>query len=207
MKKLFSAFIAALSVLVCVSCGARKADKGVCSLGDSVMNENENGIVKGDEFTFRKITNEEFREKTSNVTYGGDWIYEPGEAGDEDYALFYGQIQTVFGEPNSRSDDWENMYNYNIEATASDGKALYFMVYHGAGGPSVALPTKLENSEEAAYRSASDDLTHIIDGAVPVDYIWEGVYEDIPVKIKYIVKNGEVRVESQMGDDFDFGDI
>lgn len=200
MKKSFLAFIVVLSALICVSCGVRKADDGGYSLEDSVMSENANGVVKGNEFTFRKISNEEFREKTSNMRYAGDWIYQTGKAGDEDYALFYGKIQAVFGEPNSQSEDWENMYNYNIEATASDGKKLYFMVYHGAGGPSVSLPTKLESPEEAAYRSASDDLTHIIDDAAPADYVWEGVYEDIPVDIKYTVKNGEVRVDSKFGD-------
>lgn len=207
MKKSFVAFIIVLSALACVSCGVRKAVNGGHSLENSVMSENANGIVKGNEFTFRKINNEEFREKTSNVRYAGDWIYQPGEAGDEDFALFYGKIQAIFGEPNSQSVNWENMYNYNIEATALDGKALYFMIYHGAGGPSVALPTKLESSEKADYQSSSHDLIHIIDDAAPADYVWEGVYEDIPVDIKYIVKNGEVRVESQMGNDFDYGDI
>lgn len=80
------------------------------------------------------------------------------------------------------------------------------MVYHGAGGPSVSLPIGLEGTDEAAYRSASRELTRMIEAAAPVDYVWEGVYEDIPVNIKYIVKNGEVRVESQMGE-FDLGDI
>lgn len=200
MKKSFFAFIIVVGALVCVSCGVRKADNEVHSSEDNNMSENANGIVKGNEFTFRKITNEEFREKTSNISYGGDWIYQPGEAGDEDYALFYGKIQAIFGEPNSQSDDWENMYNYNIEAVASDGNKLYFMMYHGAGGPSVSLPTKLEGSEGAAYRSASEDLIHIIDEASPADYVWEGVYEDIPVDIKYTVKNGEVRVDSKFGD-------
>lgn len=200
MKKSFFALIVVLGALVCVSCGASKADDEGHSSEDSTVSENANGIVKGNGFTFRKISDEEFREKTSNIRYAGDWLYQPGEAGDEDYALFFGKIQAIFGEPNSQSDDWENMYNYNIEATALDDKKLYFMIYHGAGGPSVALPIKLESSEEAAYRSASDDLTHIIDAAAPVDYVWEGVYEDIPVDIKYIVKNGEVRVDSKFGD-------
>lgn len=204
MKKNYLAFVAVLCALVCASCGSRTS--GGYSMEDSVMIENTNGIVNGNEYTFRKIGNKEFREKTSEVTYGGEWLYQPGEAGDKEYALFYGEIQALLGEPNSRSDDWENMYNYNIEAVATDGKTLYFMVYHGAGGPSVSLPTELEGTDEAAYRSASSELTRMIEAAAPVDYVWEGVYEDIPVNIKYIVKNGEVRVESKMGE-FDLGDI
>lgn len=204
MKKLFFAFAAVLCALVCASCGSRTS--GGYFVEESIMIENTNGVIKGNEYTFRKIDNEEFCEKTSEATYGGEWLYQPGEAGDKEYALFYGKIQALLGEPNSRSDDWENMYNYNIEAAAPDGKTLYFMVYHGASGPSVSLPIGLEGSEEAAYRSASSEFTRLIESAAPVDYVWEGVYEDIPVNIKYIVKNGEACVESQMGD-FDFGDI
>lgn len=55
MKKIFSVFIAVLSVLACVSCGARKADNGGGSLVDSVMSENANGVIKGNEYTFQKL--------------------------------------------------------------------------------------------------------------------------------------------------------
>ena len=71
-------------------------------------------------YTFEKITHEEFWEKAT-ASYGGEWVYQPGEAGEETYALFFGKMRTLFGAPNEESEDWENMYTYFLKANVPAG--------------------------------------------------------------------------------------
>lgn len=152
-------------------------------------------------YTFRKISFEEFVENTKQYTIAGEWVYEVGEAGDETYALFWGKARTLFGEPNQQSADWENMYTYEIEASDGQNAPLYLEVYHGSGGSSVAMPTEDNDVDHAAYDQAKSELIALIESAQPADYVWEGVYEDIPVNIKYTVKDGKATVDSKFGED------
>lgn len=152
-------------------------------------------------YTFRKIASEEYFEHTKQYTIAGDWVYEVGEAGDETYALFWGKARTLFGEPNQQSADWENMYTYNIEASDGQNEPLYLEIYHGAGGSSVAMPTEDSSVDHAAYRQAKSELIALIESAEPADYVWEGIYEDIPVNIRYTVKDGKATVDSEFGGD------
>lgn len=142
-------------------------------------------------YTFRKSTRDE--KSQAYVGMSGNWIYQPGEAGDEEYALFFGKVRTIFGEPDFISEDWENMYSYSITAENSeDNNKLFFEIYHGSGGSSLAM-----YADSDAYKKAGKQLIELIESAEPADYEWEGVYEDIPVNIKYIVRNGKVKVESE----------
>lgn len=131
-------------------------------------------------------------------------MYQPGEAGEETYALFYGKMRTLFGAPNEESEDWENMYTYFLKAT--DGThTLYPFVYHGSGGSSIATP--IEGDDLDAYAQAKADLLDLIRQAEPADYVWQGVYEDIPVNTTYTVKDGKATVTSDFGEDFDMEDM
>lgn len=146
-------------------------------------------------FTFKKISNELFFEKTSGYTIAGDWVYGVGEAGDKEYALFWGKLITLFGEPNDKSRSWEDMYNYFIEA--DDGQKKYYVtVYHGSGGSSIAMPTNTD--DRADYEQLKKELISLIERTAPTDYEWESVYEDVPADVKYIVKNGKASVESRI---------
>ena len=154
-------------------------------------------------YTFEKITHEEFWEKAT-ASYGGEWVYQPGEASEETYALFYGKMRTLFGAPDDESESWEEMYNYLLKAT--DGThELYLNVYHGAGGSSNAIPIKGDDLD--AYAQAKADLLDLIRQAEPADYVWQGVYEDIPVNTTYTVKDGKATVTSDFGEDFDMEDM
>lgn len=44
---------------------------------------------------------------------------------DEKFALFYGKLWTVFGEPDYTTDDYEDMYSYWI--TAEDGQNKLYL--------------------------------------------------------------------------------
>lgn len=184
--------IPAISLLFCIMMSG-------CASGGSAGNSQAD---KEDYmYTFRKISFEEFYENTKQYTIAGEWVYEVGEAGDETYALFWGKARTLFGEPNQQSADWENMYTYEIEASDGQNAPLYLEVYHGSGGSSVAMPTEDNDVDHAAYDQAKSELIALIESAQPADYVWEGVYEDIPVNIKYTVKDGKATVDSKFGED------
>lgn len=119
---------------------------------------------------------------------------------DEKYALFYGKLRTVFGEPHYTSDDYECMYSYWI--TAEDGQnKIYLEVYHGPSGAAVGgKPFDISKEQEEIYMSAANELIAFIESAEPSDYVWEGIYEDIPVNVKYAVKDGKAYTESESAD-------
>ncbi|MDE6671846.1 MAG: hypothetical protein K2J36_09170 [Ruminococcus sp.] len=141
-------------------------------------------------YTFRNSTEEEREE---NFAGYGKWIYG-AVSSEEIYALFFGKVRSRFGVNDSISTDWEMMYSYDITAEDENGNKFFFDVYHGAGGPSIGTPFEELTPE---YESAVKALIEYIESAEPVDYVWEGVYEDIPVNVTYTVKDGKARVDSE----------
>lgn len=124
---------------------------------------------------------------------------------DEKFALFYGKLRTVFGEPDYTSDDYENMYSYWI--TAEDGQnKLYLEVYHGPSGASVGgKPFDISKEQEKVYMNAAEQLIALIESANPSNYVWEGIYEDTSENVRYTVKGGKAYIESEFSeDDMDF---
>lgn len=152
-------------------------------------------------YKFRLATKEEEKELWTSG-YAGKHIYGAG-ASENNYALFLGRMITLFGKPDNLSEDWENMYNYDVIAEDEQGNRFLVEIYHGAGGPSVALPIERDNIDITPYEQASKELVELIMNTEPSDYEWESVYEDIPVNIKYIVKDGKAKVESEFPEDFD----
>jgi len=112
-----------------------------------------------------------------------------------------------FGRNDSLSSDWENMYSYPIIVENGQGEELLVEIYHGPGGPSYSIPTDFKDDEEKEkYEQAAKALVEYIQSAEPADYELETVYEDIPVNVKYSVKNGVAKVESEFPEDFeDYG--
>lgn len=144
-------------------------------------------------YKFRRATEEERRE-----FHGGThhiWGYEP--ASENDYALFFGKVITVFGKPDDMSDDWESMYSYLIAAEDEQGNKILLEVYHGPSGSAIG------GNDGENYTQAAEELGQLILSAEPSDYEWEGVYYDIPVNIRYTVKDGKAYTESSFPDDMD----
>ncbi len=140
--------------------------------------------------------------------YAGEWIYGLGESnGEKEYALFLGKVIACFGRNDSLSSDWENMYSYPIIVENEQGEELLVEIYHGSGGPSYSIPIDFKDDEEKEkYEQAAKALVEYIQSAEPADYELETVYEDIPVNVKYSVKNGAANVESEFPEDFeDYG--
>lgn len=154
-------------------------------------------------YKFRNSTDEEIKE---NLAGFGEWIY--GVVPEGIFALFFGKVRSRFGVNDSISTDWQWMYSYPITVEDENGNKFFFRVYHGVGGSSIGTPFEELTSE---YEMAKNALIEYIESAEPVDYVWEGVYEDIPVNVTYTVKDGKARVDSEfpegMCDDEDIEDF
>lgn len=151
-------------------------------------------------YKFRKSTEEELS-ALENMGFSKLCSVYDLKGTDEKYALFYGKLRTVFGEPDYTSDDYESMYNYNVMAVGENGESFYLEVYHGPSGASVGgKPFDISKEQEKVYMNAAGELIALIESAEPSDYIWEGIYADIPVNIKYAVKDGKAYTESEFAD-------
>lgn len=124
------------------------------------------------------------------------WGLENG--GDEEFALFLGRAITIFGQPDWMEDDYEAMYGYCIEAEDENGEKLVLDLYHGPSGAAIG------GFDTQAHKQAAEELAQMILSAEPTDYECESIYEDVPVRLKYIVRDGKAYVESEM---LDFEDL
>lgn len=143
-------------------------------------------------YRFRRAT-----EKERNEQCGGSykiWGMD-NSAGEEDYAVFLGKAMTVFGQPDWMDTDGENMYSYLIVTEDEQDNKIYLEVYHGPSGSAIG--------GQDADRQAAEELAQLILSAKPTDYEWECVYEDIPVNIRYTVKNGKAYIESEYPESMD----
>lgn len=151
-------------------------------------------------YKFRKANQEEANEMFK-MQYAGRGIYNG--VTERKFALFLGQMIALFGDSGNMSADWENMYSYSIIAEDEHGKSLLLEVYHGSGGPSIAIPTEHNKTDLMPYEQAEKELVAYIENAVPADYEWDSVYEDVGINIKYSVKDGKACVTSEFPEDFE----
>ncbi len=137
-------------------------------------------------YKFRRATEEERNEWCSGSykIWGMD-----NSIGEEDYALFLGKVMTVFGQPDWMDTDWENMYSYLIVTEDEQGNKIYLEIYHGPSGSAIG--------GQDINKQVAEELAQIILSAKPTDYEWKSVYEDIPVNVKYTVKDGKAYIESE----------
>lgn len=158
-------------------------------------------------YTFRKATDEELAERNNQGFSRLCSVYDL-KCTDEKFALFYGKLRTVFGEPDYTSDDYEAMYSYNVMAVGENGESFYLEVYHGPSGAAIGgKPLNISREQEKVYMKAAGELIELIESAEPSDYVWEGVYEDIPANVRYTVRDGKAYTESEILEDYeDFED-
>lgn len=151
-------------------------------------------------YKFRRATEDELS-ALENIGFSKLCSVYDLKGTDEKYALFYGKLRTVFGEPDYTSDDYESMYSYNVMAVGENGESFYLEVCHGPSGAAVGgKPFDISKEQEEIYMSAANELIAFIESAEPSDYVWEGIYEDIPVNVKYAVKDGKAYTESESAD-------
>ena len=152
-------------------------------------------------YKFRLSTEEETAER---LRKGSCHIMAAAAGSEEAFARFYGQLRTVFGEPQENSDDYEAIYSYSVTAEDENGNRLLLEAYHGPSGAAIGGPVvSADEAEKEIHRNAAMELIDLVSSAEPSDYEWEGVYEDVPVNIKYVVKDGKVRTESSFPEGFE----
>lgn len=117
-------------------------------------------------------------------------------------ALVYGQLQKLFGQAEFVSNDYEEMYTYNIRATDENGKSVYFYAYSGPTGPSIGGNTQDEDTVKAATA-----LIKELEATEPLDYEHECIYLDVGSKITLGVKNGVPYFNEESSDISELGDV
>lgn len=115
--------------------------------------------------------------KTNTGSCGLQRIYEDSSKD----VLVLGQMITLFGQPQTISENFENQYSYSILAEDENGKTVPLSVYSGEIG----------GLDDEASKQAAKELADYIKSAVPSDYDYVGYYMDVPVKVKLGIKDGK----------------
>lgn len=114
--------------------------------------------------------------KTNIGSCGLQRIYEDSSKD----VLVLGQMITLFGQPQTISENFENQYSYSILAEDENGKTAPLSVYSGEIG----------GLDDEVSKQAAKELADYIKSAVPSDYDYVGYYMDVPVKVKLGIKDG-----------------
>lgn len=138
-------------------------------------------------FENTEVSNEFFLSSSQicNVMFGF------GEDYSKNCVVFLGQLMRLFGNPRYISKNVEEQYSYYIKATDENGDSVILEVYSGPSGPAVG------GKQDSASEAAADELIEYVLQAKPVDYEYEGYYEDGPCKINQGIKNGEPYYEEK----------
>ncbi|MBY0217871.1 hypothetical protein H7K30_14970 [Paenibacillus illinoisensis] len=103
----------------------------------------------------------------------------------EELALFRGSLLTLFGEPDYKSSNVENAFEYYITAKDEVGNSYEFTVYQGSSG----LGIEGKENDDSVLQAALYFVRYVKD-AVPADFNENLIYEDTGNTIEYGCKNG-----------------
>lgn len=138
-------------------------------------------VIKGVQFGFRNLYSDDTADK---------------------HSLFIGQVIALFGNPEYKSEDNEDLFSQAVSATDKDGNVFYLEVYYGPSGPAITgFSDKKSDFGEDDYQKAIDELAQYIMDAEPSDFEWVSVYDDIPMTLKMGVKNGKPYYENVITDE------
>ena len=127
-------------------------------------------------------------------------IFNDDLANDKTFAAFYGRLRALFGNPNSNSASFEDMYHYDIKVTADDGRVLYIGIKH-SGIPVMILPADGSGNDTRPYKAARTELIMRIMCTHPADYEWCGISDELSLKITYKVKDGRASFKKEPAED------
>jgi len=114
-------------------------------------------------------------------------------------ALILGRVWALFGRPND-PERYEDFYQYVVSAEDAYGNILYLEIYQYSGLPSIGGPIG-EVFEE--FENAANELVTLISSTEPIDYEWNGTYEDYDTFMKYSVKDGVPKAEDKFSKIFE----
>lgn len=118
------------------------------------------------------------------------------------HSLFIGQVIALFGEPENRTSDNENLFSKAVSAKDSLGNVLYFEVYYGPSGPAIAGGNGEKEMDQEYRQKVADKLAEYIMAAKPADFEWKSVYGDLDMTIIMGVKNGKPYYESKVPEEW-----
>lgn len=150
-------------------------------------------------FQFRALGREEGEQ--ASYPGGASKIRGLCTLNEEEFALTYGRLQTLFGPSAYEGSDMENQYRFDIEARDGQGNIRYLYAYSGPTGPAVG------GGQEEPDRLAADQLAELVQSTDPSDYDYTGYYLDGPCKICMGVKGGKAYFEESELTDEDFRNI
>lgn len=101
------------------------------------------------------------------------------------FALIYGKIKALFGEPIFETENMEELFSYCISATPEDGSCIYLDVYCAGSGPAIG------GRQDEASLKAAQELVDYIRKAEPVDYMLKCYYMDGPTVLEISIKDGK----------------
>ncbi|MFG6356908.1 MAG: hypothetical protein K1W26_08830 [Acetatifactor sp.] len=101
------------------------------------------------------------------------------------FALTYGRIRALFGEPLYESENMEDLFSYCVSATSEDGATVYLDVYCAGTGPAIG------GGQSEAAKKAACELTACIRQTDPVDYSCKCYYMDGPTVLEVGIKDGK----------------
>lgn len=106
---------------------------------------------------------------------------ENGEA----IARFRGSLLALFGEPNYKTSDAENAFQYSISAIDKIGNSCVFSIYQGPSG----LGIEGKEDDDSVLQAVQFFVKHVTE-VVPADFDEKLVYGDTGSTIEYGCKNG-----------------
>lgn len=150
-------------------------------------------------FQFRALSGE----ASGQVSYpnGASKIRGLSPLNEKAFALTYGRLLTLFGQPSCETNDLENQYQFELEAKDERGEVRYLYAYAGPSGPAVG------GSQDELSRQAADELAELVQSAKPSDYDYIGYYLDGPCKVHMGIKDGQAFFEESELTDEEFRKI
>ena len=129
------------------------------------------------------LTRSDFRQDTTRTSM-------PVSSGkllnlDLEPVIAYGRLRALFGEPNYETENVEDAYSYLLVVEPESSDPIYLEVYEGSSGPAIG------GQNDAASLRAAEALKQLIEESDEVaDYQYEGIYQDLDVKISMGIQDG-----------------
>ncbi len=135
--------------------------------------------------------------KDCNLINGSSYFMDFGVMEtEEDAAIVQGKLLTVFGEPASTSENYEDSFDYVIRATAEDGRSVILSVYN-VGMVHIGA---IQQDDFAA--KAASALIEYVNAAEPTDFESTVYYLDFFIRIDISLKDGKVtQVSSEISEE------
>ncbi|MFB9324496.1 hypothetical protein ACFFSY_00900 [Paenibacillus aurantiacus] len=120
-----------------------------------------------------------------NIFFGSSKILTPEIQSGNEIAQFRGSLLTLFGQPDYKTSDAENAFQYVITATDNAGQSYDLTVYQGPSGLAIGSPGIDPFTKQVAH-----SFVHYVKEASPADFEETMIYQDTGYTLVYGCKDG-----------------